>query len=411
MPLPTSVRAQVLQIPATAPLIRITAGMGSVAQKTWNLRRPITLIGSRRPAHIVLHDPNICDAHCVIINTGTEVLIKDLHTESGTLCNGAHVYLAALHDGDVVQAGDTKIQVAIQKPNNPDAIDWSLTPSEQATRFDPPCILELEEVEKQWTIEEAVVLLGSHEDAGVRLDHPDVSQRHAVLFRFCRTPAVFDLGSRLGISVNDQRCSLTPLHHGDVLQVGPFHVRVGRINPQNTRVVNDPPSEGELTIAPPPTAPPAPAPQPEGTATAAMSSDLTSSWSGLNTWEMQLRDDAGEIENRRDSLASWEQALEEKEAALRGKLHDLERYNELIEQRERDVQVLAERIKEEAQQLINERIGLDKQILAAQKSEADVRRRETAIAQRWSRLKGMSCTQCGTPIKTSNIDRMLLPSN
>ncbi len=50
------VREQTVELPSTAPLVRITAGFGSAGQKTWNLRRPVTLLGARRPAHIVLHD-------------------------------------------------------------------------------------------------------------------------------------------------------------------------------------------------------------------------------------------------------------------------------------------------------------------------------------------------------------------
>ncbi|MBI4718161.1 MAG: hypothetical protein HY763_10180 [Planctomycetes bacterium] len=58
-----------LELPATAPFVRITAGVGSASQKTWNIRRPVTLIGSTRPAHIVLHDRDVSNAHCVIVNT------------------------------------------------------------------------------------------------------------------------------------------------------------------------------------------------------------------------------------------------------------------------------------------------------------------------------------------------------
>ncbi|MEK7757552.1 MAG: FHA domain-containing protein, partial [Planctomycetota bacterium] len=113
----TQIRELTVELPTDAPLIRITTGMGSAGQKTWNLRRPVTVIGSRRPAHIVLHDEDMSNAHCVIVNTGTEVLLKDLHTSSGTQLNKTRVNLAVLADGDVITLGDTTIQVAIQVPD------------------------------------------------------------------------------------------------------------------------------------------------------------------------------------------------------------------------------------------------------------------------------------------------------
>ncbi len=83
------VREATLTLPSSAPLVRITAGIGSAGQKTWNLRRTVTLIGSHRPAHIVLHDRDVSGAHCVIVNTGTDILLKDLRSREGTFCNNA----------------------------------------------------------------------------------------------------------------------------------------------------------------------------------------------------------------------------------------------------------------------------------------------------------------------------------
>src|SRR3990172_11824147 len=114
----TTIRDVTVELPAGAPQIRVTAGAGSAGQKTWTLRRPVTVIGSRRPAHIVLHDEDISNAHCVIVNTGSEVLLKDLHTSSGTQLNKTRVNLAVLADGDVITLGDTTIQVAIQFPES-----------------------------------------------------------------------------------------------------------------------------------------------------------------------------------------------------------------------------------------------------------------------------------------------------
>lgn len=400
----TTVRPQVLQLPTTAPLVRITAGLGSVGQKTWNLRRPVTLLGSRRPAHIVLHDPDICEAHCAIVNTGSELLIKDLHTESGTLQNKKRVNLSELQDGDVIQLGQTSIQVAIQRPNNPNPADWNMKPGDELPYFDPPCTYSLDDPEKQWVIKDPVVLVGSHKEAALCLDHGDVSNRHAVIFRFCGAPAVFDLGSRSGLFVDDQRCSLTTLHHRDILTIGPFRVQLWRVPGDETREFVDDTHEGELTIEPILVEPSNGSTRQNGASSELLSRNFSSSWTGLNTWEASSHHVDPENQRQHDTLAAWEEELEKKEAALRGKLHDLERFNEMIEKRERDVQTLAEQYRQSEQRLVEQRREIDGRIAALSKKEADLHKRETAVAQRWSRMKVMRCTQCGARIQPGQSD-------
>ena len=81
--------------------------------------------------------------------------------------------------------------------------------------------------DRQWFVENAVGMIGRHQEAVIRLDHPDVSSRHAVVFHFANGAAIFDLGSRGGLWVNGQRCSLTLLHDGDCITVGPFGLAIG----------------------------------------------------------------------------------------------------------------------------------------------------------------------------------------
>ncbi len=208
-----------VELPADAPRIRLIAGLGSAAQKTWNVRRPVTLIGSRRPAHIVLHDTGISEAHCVLVNTGREVLLKDLHTKGGTVCRNERVDLVVLKDGDVIRIGDTTVQVAIKS---------SIAP----TRRDPtllsrPEVVGLIHTEQKWFLKEAVTLVGRHDKAPVRLDHDDVRKRHAVFFRYGDELAVFELGKDESVRVNGVACPLSVLVRGDRVSIGPFGLRVG----------------------------------------------------------------------------------------------------------------------------------------------------------------------------------------
>ncbi len=173
-----------IQLLPSAPLVRVTAGVGSAGQKTWNLRRPVTLIGARRPAHIVLHDKDVSAAHCVIVNTGREVLIKDLHTSQGTICNRDRVDLAVLSDGDVITVGATKIQVAIRIDpdcNGDSGADMNYV---DPTKLRAPVNIRFEHADKEWRVEDAVALIGRHPDAEIHLNVDEVERRNALLFLF-----------------------------------------------------------------------------------------------------------------------------------------------------------------------------------------------------------------------------------
>ncbi len=200
-----------VEVPPGAPQIRVTAGAGTPGQKTWNLRRPVTLIGSRRPASIVLHDRRTSAAHCVIVNTGSDVLLKDLHTSGGTLCNGNPIDLVLLKDGDVITVGDMTIQVAIQM--NCGGADDSATGTAYVdpVRLPSPARVHLAHTETEWRIEDAVVLIGRHADAEIHLDHEAIGPRQAVLFRFGDSQAIFTCEIDC---VNNIACAYTLGNHG-----------------------------------------------------------------------------------------------------------------------------------------------------------------------------------------------------
>jgi pSer/pThr/pTyr-binding forkhead associated (FHA) protein len=392
-------------LPASAPQIRVTAGYGSAGQKTWNLRRPVTLVGSKRPAHIVLHDRDISVAHCAIINTGADVLLFDLHTSSGTGCNKDRICLAALKDGDVITIGDTKIQVAIRMPTG-DADDSGYgVEFVEPTRFRNPLTLSLIHADKQWTVEEAAVLIGRHDQAAIRLDNQEISTRHAILFRFGGGPAVFDLGSRSGVWVNGQRCEISVLADGDRLTIGPFGLGVCAPDrkPSPSEISNlksqiSKPAEhtggaaapaaseqeaGELRLDP-------------------LQNNITEAWQRLNHWRTQLQRDANLLGERQDSLASREAELDARDAALRGQLHDITRFNEQLAQREGDLSARAAQIQADADAVAALKKAAAERDVELQRRIEEVSRRENVLAQRWSRIQSTTCPHCRKPINVGS---------
>ena len=209
-----------LPLPETAPLVRMTAGLGSAGQKTWNLRKPITLVGAKRPAHVVLKDRNISKAHCVLVNTGTEVLLRDLSTSAGTTCNGNQVDLVVLTDGDFLTLASSHIQVAISAgQEDADDSGYGLEYIEP-TKMVSPATVRLQHTDREWVVETAVAFIGRHKGADILLDHEAIEMRHAVLFRYGKEVAVYDLGG--GVSVDGKRCTMALLTDGAKVSVGPF---------------------------------------------------------------------------------------------------------------------------------------------------------------------------------------------
>ena len=431
----TRVNRAAIELPVTAPLVRVTAGAGSAGQKTWNLRRPVTLIGSRRPAHIVLHDRDISNAHCVIVNTGTDVLLKDLHTSRGTLRNREQVDLVFLNDGDVITVGSTKIQVAIRVPENENDDSGCGTEFVEPTRLSHPVTLHFEHTDKSWQIEDAVILIGQHNQAAVRLDHEKVSSRHAVFFRFADGPAIFDLENRTGISVNGAALSIANLANGDHVGIGPCTLLVQTSNPKTVELqggpcpeldaspqdqgrsvhepnaANDPNrirepvpgcSSTTGTVTPEAAAMqgnPLPALAQIGTDLNALHTNIAESWERLNTWQSRLQDDETELNKRNQDLAEREAELDAKDAALRGHLHDVTQYSEQIAAREKELAAQLSHIQEERDRAMEARTGLEEREEEIARRAAELKRREHVIAQRWARLLSANCPHCGQSLR------------
>jgi pSer/pThr/pTyr-binding forkhead associated (FHA) protein len=435
-------------LPGTAPLVRLTAGVGSAGQKTWNVRRPVTLIGSRRPAHLALHDRDISAAHCVIVNTGTDVLLKDLHTNSGVLCNNQRIDgITVLKDGDVVTLGATKLQIAIRIPE--DASDDSAYGVEfvEPTKFAKPLNIYLDHTETKWRIEDAVVLIGRHEQAEIRLDHEDISSRHAVLCKFVNGPALFDLGSRSGIWVNGERCNFAPIGSLERIKVGPCALSLAVLDPPTglpeppapkadgqpeasstdakepdpaaaSNSIPSPskdhsPEKPDRATQPPPASPapnvsgvrddrsPAEALAQVETELSTLQKNIADSWDRLNAWQSRLMEDATQLTHKESDLVAREAELDAKDAALRGQLHDLTRYHEQISAREQDLAVQLARIQAEQDELAAAQAPLADREAELDRRAEDLKRREHALAQRWTRLMAATCSHCGRPINVS----------
>jgi len=231
-------------LPPNAPSVRVTAGVGSASQKTWNLRRPVAMVGSRRTALLHLDSPEVSKAHCLIVNTGTDVLLRDLASHSGTFCGDQRVELTALADGSVVRVGSTHIQVAIQaasQGNDDTETDYEYM---DPTRMPKPVVLTDAEGNRH-KLERSVSVVGRREECDLILSDLDVSLAHAAIVHVQGRPAVYDLGSRNGTFVNEKRVSLAYIAPGDKLALGPCQFTVANGDPESQTVEQDASAAGE----------------------------------------------------------------------------------------------------------------------------------------------------------------------
>lgn len=407
-----------VELPASAPAVRITAGAGSAGQKTWNLRRPVTLIGSKRPAHIILHANDVSNAHCVIVNTGTEVLLKDLHSSAGTFCNDDRVALTALKDGDVVTVGSYTMQIAIRVPENGKDDSGCGMEFVEPTKFPKPVCVNLEHTDETWDICDAVVLIGRHEFAKIRIDNDEIAPRQAILFLFGNAPAIFDLAGKRTTTLNGGACGITVLHPGDRVGIGPCTLAFNALGASMTDLENDVAAEysrnaSEVACKDEPTAAvptnresePKPDRRPlehVEEELAKLQKSISESWDCVNRWQEKLKEDAIKLDDTQSSLESRETELEAKDAALRGRLHDLTVYHEQLSEREQDLakqlaQIQSERDNAGAAQA--DLIGREGDIA---KRNDELKRREHVLAQRWARLLASTCPHCGKQVRPDN---------
>lgn len=198
-------------VPEGAPQFRLAAS-AEAGGTAYESEAVITLLGSRRDCHLPLTHPDISKVHCALVNTGREIVVRDLHSRGGTSLNDRPIQRAMMRPGDKLRVGPCVIDVEFTQPpgrarGKQDAMH-SATP------------LVLTHGGQIFTLHDNCSLIGRREGVEVQIDTPDVSLAHALLVFIGGQPAVADLGSRSGTLVNGERIELAWLSNGDELTIG-----------------------------------------------------------------------------------------------------------------------------------------------------------------------------------------------
>lgn len=199
-------------LPADAPRAELTGppALGAVRCQT---QGPITYIGSRRDCQLSLPVPDISKLHCVVINDGTSLLVRDLCSRSGTFLGDQQVCCAPLTPGAALRVGSVTVTAEI-----PDTLLGESRPDH------PPMRVRSGANETQIDLPAAVI--GRRHGCDLIVDSPDTSLAHTMLYWYRGRLAVCDLGSRSGTFVNGQRIDLAWLAAGDFLTIGGEEIEI-----------------------------------------------------------------------------------------------------------------------------------------------------------------------------------------
>lgn len=252
------IRDQAPCVPDGAPLLTVTICAGPGEGQSIQLRRAVSLLGTRAGCKLVLRHPQIERRHCVIVNTGLQFVLRDLDTRGKTMQNQLKVEQEVLEDADRLQIGPWEFKIDITMPRLAGASDspiiMDLEPDPTVLAIEDPATGKITKLPRD------ISILGRSARCDIPIDDHEVSRVHAVIFPYLNKPALFDLVSGNGTWVNGKRAAFAMLQNGDNITLGShalkFRSHAPHVNGSARRDASDAPD----ALRPTPFGPP-----PEGT--------------------------------------------------------------------------------------------------------------------------------------------------
>jgi hypothetical protein len=206
--------------PPLAPMLQLTCRPGTPQQKTWQLRRAVTILGSRPSAHIVLRHDEVSRTHAAVICDGTDPIVCDLVSRNGTSVGGERVRGAALEEGDEIRIGPYGIRVHIQpRPGS----RGRNSESGQFQAILPGPDLRLVDAHGQTvlSVHEGAAVIGTREGADLRVECETQLPAVAIVMAWRRGWALYDLTHEAPqTELNGKKTGSAVLHRGDCLAIG-----------------------------------------------------------------------------------------------------------------------------------------------------------------------------------------------
>ncbi len=250
-----SISEQVPCVPSGAPVVTATICAGPGEGQSIKLRRAASLFGSKAGCKLVLRHPTVDRRHCVLVNTGHRLVLRDLDTRGRTLRNGLKVEQEVIEDADRIRVGPWELKLDLATPTLAGASDspiiMDLEPDPTILAIDDPAARKMTKLPRE------VSIIGRGPGCDVSIEDREISRVHAVIFSYLHKPALLDLVSENGTWVNGKRAMFAMLQNGDEITFGSYTVKFRSNAPQVNVNVN---GNGKVTLTPSPFGPP-----PEGT--------------------------------------------------------------------------------------------------------------------------------------------------
>ncbi len=200
--------------------LSVTAQLATGETKSWSLLKPVTLIGFRRQAQIIVREEHVNRSHAAIVNTGAHVLLVDLFTDAGTYCNGRLVTRELLKDGDVVRVGSTDLQIAIELPPNPVVPRRGIMAFEDPLKMPRAMRLVQVDTDERWEIVDSTAIIGNCKQAAVCIPAEGIARAHSLIFATINGIGIMDLGSGTPLKINGNEKQMAYLRRQDRLLIG-----------------------------------------------------------------------------------------------------------------------------------------------------------------------------------------------
>lgn len=182
---------------------------------------PITVLGSRPTAEVVLSPADADPSHAVIVYDGQDFWLRDLVSITGTFADHERIVERDIYEGCVIRIGQVSFELQLGDPH--------MTRTVWPQRL-PECAIAITGV-GQRLLDRVVTVVGSKEGCDLMLSHPGVADVHALLVRTCRGVWVHDLATTIGTMINGRRRDQSLINSGDRIEIGPFGLTISVLRP------------------------------------------------------------------------------------------------------------------------------------------------------------------------------------
>jgi ABC transport system ATP-binding/permease protein len=208
----------------TAPVAKLTIETKGQAPLHFALERNSMSLGKADDNTLILDDEDVSRHHATLSWRQNCFVVEDLGSATGTMLNGIKLLPRtpeSLHNQDQIHIGGFQL---IFTEFAPGTIITAVPPLPGTVVLGgggtPLLLVATKQWMQEFPIKQEVVVLGRDPLCDIQIDHPAVSDRHALISHGDEGYEITDLGSKQGLILNQHKVSQHVLDDGDVFKIG-----------------------------------------------------------------------------------------------------------------------------------------------------------------------------------------------